>query len=266
MERAPSSVRPSHELRFPLRRRGYDPFAVDELVDRLTGELDELRARLSPMTLPAPVVPDAAAGRVLALAQHTADAAIADAQHQADVIVATANAHAGMLAADAERRSNKTIDEAEAWAAQLLTQAEETTRRLTSDAERLLDEARRSAQHAEARAQARAAQLVADAESEARRHFESRRERLLAELAEMQVTRQRLLDDIAALDSHVRAQRDRVARDAHRLLALVTGDDTFLAEPMPEISGATADAGGAGPVDEDVLDLRDLARDPELPA
>ena len=51
---------------------------------------------------------------------------------------------------------------------------------------------------------------AADAESEARRAQEEAREKVLAELNDLEAARDQLKADVSVLDKHVEAQRDRV--------------------------------------------------------
>jgi DivIVA domain-containing protein len=103
----------------------------------------------------------------------------------------------------AQRTADAAIKEAEEQAARTLSSAQDQAARMLADAQ-------------EATARARA-----EAETEARRAQEEARTRVLAELGELESSRDRLQADVSALERHLEEQRERVrfsARELQRLL------------------------------------------------
>jgi hypothetical protein len=124
--------------------------------------------------------------RTLVLAQRTADAAVAE-----------ANETAAQTVAESEARASRTIADAEAHAAV----------------------------------------LRAEAEAEVRRVIESTRAPLVEEIKELERTRNFLRDDIELLENHLTAQRERLRAQLAEIQGLLDEPTMLHSEPTPETSG-----------------------------
>jgi hypothetical protein len=84
--------------------------------------------------------------------------------------------------------------------------------------------------------------LRAEAEAEARRVIESTRAPLLEEISELERVRNFLRDDIALLEGHLDAQRERLRAQINQLSSLLDEPDMLRADATPETSGVEPEA------------------------
>jgi DivIVA domain-containing protein len=124
----------------------------------------------------------------------------------------------------AQRTADAAIKEAEEQAARTLSSAQDQSARMLADA------------------QEAAARAKAEAESDARRAQEDARARVLAELRELETSRDQVRSDVDALERHLGEQRDRVRFATSELQRLL--DDPAALEPTdaPVVSEAAAPA------------------------
>jgi len=227
------------------RGKGYDPTEVDDFLDRaaamaskvevqLTQALEQAKAggsapqpqvdieaeverRLAERVASAPSIPseDETAEQVrrtIVMAQRTSDAAIAEAREDAAKIVAAASAQAETLVADAEARSATLRAETDEYV--------DTTR----------------------------AEVDAEAASERR----EARQRLAAEIAELEGSRESLRSDVNVLERHVEEQRSQLGSTLAELQLILDDPSGFRLAPAPAL---------VDPVLPDFSDLDDAPAD-----
>jgi cell division initiation protein len=220
------------EIEFHERWRGYDPDEVDAYVDRVAkvaavahGRLAELHERV-----------ESAEGRrngsgeaeetltrTLVLAQRTADAAIAEAREEAERTTTDAAASAQAILSAAEAEAQISLRNSQAEAAATIKDAEDRAALLLAEAET----DRR--------------QIVAEAESRAAEAATAERERLAAEVAELQQYRAFLADDIEILERHLTEERHQLTASLSALTDLLESPEAFRAGRVPQISGVEID-------------------------
>lgn len=239
------------EIEFHERLRGYDPDEVDAYVDRiaraasvLRGRLIELQQRVEAAEGRAGSGPSAAATeseetltRTLVLAQRTADAAIAEAREEADRMTSDAATSAQAIVSAAEADAQATLREAQAEAAATIREAEDRAGRVLAEAET----DRRT--------------MLAEAESQAAHAAAGERDRLAAEVAELQEYRAFLADDIGILERHLTDQRHKLTASVAALHELLETPEAFRPAQPPETSGVEVDPERLTPVE--ATDLTD---------
>jgi DivIVA domain-containing protein len=201
------------------KRNGYNTQDVDEFIEQVKVEYGHHEAALREVRQRA----EAAEARVADAERRAMDAAErAEASSDADETLKR-------TLVLAQRTADAAIKEAEEQASRTLTSAQDQAARLLADAQ-------------EASARARA-----EAETEARLAQEEARTRVLAELRELEASRDQLHTDVDTLERHLEEQRDRVrqtTRELQRLLddpaALREVDmpvlaDVVVPEPSPEV-------------------------------
>lgn len=225
------------------RGKGYDPTEVDDFLDRaaamagkvevqLTQALEKAKAggggggepvpevdieaeverRVAERLAQAPSGPseDESAEevrRTLVMAQRTADAAVREAREDAEKILSAANEQAAALVADAEARSEALTTEADQY---------RTTTREAVDAEAATE--RRAA-----------------------------RQRLAAEIGELEGLRETLRSDVSVLERHVEEQRSQLGSTLAELQQILDDPSGFRMAPAPALA------------DPDLPDFSDLA-------
>lgn len=218
------------------RGKGYDPTEVDDFLDRaaamagkvevqLTQALEkansveggapvvtgvpeadveaEVERRVAERLAASPAGPSEEESaeevrRTIVMAQRTADAAVREAREDADKILAAANERATTLVADAEARAAALTSEAEAHAS-----------------------SSREAVDAEASAERRAA-----------------RQRLAAEISELEGLREGLRTDVGVLERHVEEQRSQLGSTLAELQQILDDPSGFRMAPPPALSDA----------------------------
>jgi len=200
-----------HDVEFrEAKRGGYNTQDVDDFLERLAVGLERQEAQV----------------REALQRLEAADARVADAERRA--AQAEQRASEGSDADDtlrrtlvlAQRTADAAIREAEEEAARTLSSAQE-------EADRLLTEAR------EASVRARA-----EAEDEARRAHEDARARVLAEMRELEGTRDDLRHDVDLLEHHLDEQRERLRQAAETLQQLLEDPSALAPVEPPALSGA----------------------------
>ncbi len=208
-----------HDIEFNERFRGYDVDEVDAYVDRVAkaaalvqGRIAELQDRVAAAeSRPASAgsateagesADDGELGRVLLLAQRTADAAIEEANAEASTIREQASADAEQVRREADDHASLVLAEAE------------TDRR----------------------------RMVAEAEAAAESAASQERDRLAAEVAELERYRSFLGDDISILEEHLADARLSLAASVSALTDLIDRPESFRTTAMPATSGVEAPA------------------------
>jgi cell division initiation protein len=198
MDVSPKTLR---EVEFREKMRGYHPEDVDQFLERVAAGIEVLQDRLRQAIERAQRAEQAAteAGgnddalrRTLLLAQRTADLAVQEGREQAARIVAAAEQQFQAKLTDAEQRAQSMVSEAEHRAQSTL-----------GDAER------------------RANSMVSEAEQNARRGHEDALIEVRAELARLEVTRQRVQTDIDAMSRWVGEHRSALRSALEEALARV---------------------------------------------
>jgi DivIVA domain-containing protein len=211
MDVSPKTLR---EVEFREKMRGYHPEDVDQFLERVAAGIEVLQDRLRQSIERAQRAEQAAteAGgnddalrRTLLLAQRTADLAVQEGREQAARIVAAAEQQFQAKLSDAEQRVQATISEAE-----------------------------QRAQAALAEAERRAGSMVSEAEHNARRGHEDAIVEVRAELAKLEVTRQRVQMDIDAMTRWVSEHRNALRNALEEALTRVEQIDVS----PPPASGA----------------------------
>ncbi len=222
------------EIEFHERWRGYDPDEVDAYVDRVAkaaavvhGRLTELHERVESAEARggggAIGEAEETLTRTLVLAQRTADAAIAEAREAADQMTADAAASAQAVLSAAEAEAQVTLRGAQAEASATLKEAEDRAARVLAEAET----DRRT--------------MLAEAERSAAEAASTERERLAAEVAELQQYRAFLADDIEILERHLTEERHQLTVSLSALTDLLELPEAFRTRPVPETSGVEVD-------------------------
>jgi cell division septum initiation protein DivIVA len=212
------------------RGKGYDPTEVQDFIDKAAAMAAKVEVQLtqameqakgaggaSPADIEAEVerrvaehvaqLPPPAAGpsedetaeqvrRTIVMAQRTADAAIAEAREDADKIVAAAREQAEALVGDAQAHAEAQRAETDAYVA--------STR--------------------------------ADVEAEAARERRDARQRLAAEIGELEGVREMLRADVSILERHVEEQRSQLGSTLAELQQILDDPSGFRMAPAPALA------------------------------
>ncbi|MET0727705.1 MAG: DivIVA domain-containing protein [Acidimicrobiales bacterium] len=202
-----------HDVEFrEAKRGGYNTQDVDEFLERLAVGLERQEG----------LVADARE-RIEA-----AEARVADAERRAAQAEERASESSDMddtlkrTLVLAQRTADAAIREAEEEAAKTLGSAQEQASRMLADA-----------QNATARARS-------EGEEEARRAHRDARERVLAEMHQLEVARDQLRTDVEVLDRHLDEQRERLRHSVGALQALLDDPAALRPAEAPEVSDVTA--------------------------
>lgn len=222
MDVSPKTLR---EVEFREKMRGYHPEDVDQFLERVAAGIEVLQDRLRQAIERAQRAEQAAteAGgnddalrRTLLLAQRTADLAVQEGREQAARIVAAA-----------EQQAHSTLTESEQRAQTMLSEAEQSVHAMAADAEQ-------RAQSILADSERRAQSMVSEAEHHARRGHEDTLVEVRADLARLEVTRQRLQMDIDAMTSWIGDHRAHLRTALEEALSRV---DQITTSPPPATGG-----------------------------
>jgi cell division initiation protein len=187
MDVSPKTLR---EVEFREKMRGYHPEDVDQFLERVAAGIEVLQDRLRQAIERAQRAEQAAteAGgnddalrRTLLLAQRTADLAVQEAREQAARLIASAEQQAQALLGDAEQRVHALVGDAEQRAQAVLSDSEH-----------------------------RSQSMLNEAEQRARRGHDDALVEVRAELAKLEVTRQRLQMDVDAMTRWVAEHRGQL--------------------------------------------------------
>lgn len=242
------------EIEFHERLRGYDPDEVDAYVDRVARAAAVLRGRLIELQERVDAAESRSHGaglsiggseaeetltRTLVLAQRTADAAIAEAREESDRMTADAATSAQAIVSAAEADAQVTLREAQAEAAATIRDGEDRAGLVLAEAET----DRRT--------------MLAEAEALALQAASGERDRLAAEVAELQDYRAFLADDIEILERHLTDERHQLTASLSALTDLLESPDAFRSSRPPATSGVEVDAGRLEPVGDTFAGLID---------
>jgi DivIVA domain-containing protein len=218
------------EVSFPVTVRGYDRGAVDAYIERVSGEIAELKARASP---------PAAVGH-----------ALEGAEEKVQGLLHAAREAAGEITASAQGEAEESSARAKAEAAELIVHTSAEAERVRVEADELAAKARMEADAAVATAQAEAEEMLADASAEARNS-------LTRAQAEADERLQRLREELAALrreaDARMReiqAESERDWKDRQELLGTIRRMAAGLVEVANAAAAPSSPPEAAEPDDE----------------
>ncbi len=221
------------DIAFNERFRGYDVAEVDAYIDRVAKAAALVQGRIAELQR-----------RAEAAEAHTAGSS------GADPVEAGEESLTKMLLL-AQRTADAAIDEAQAEAAEIRRQADDHASLVVAEAE---TDRRR---------------MLAEAEAAVEESVRTERERVVAEVAELERYRAFLTDDIAILEQHLEQARDALGVSAAALQHLLDDPEQFRLPAMPATSGvvAPADVGTstetvAEPVVIEAVGSSDLAPEP----
>jgi DivIVA domain-containing protein len=199
-----------HDVEFrEAKRGGYSTQDVDEFLERLAvaverqdAQLREARARVA-----------AAENRLAEAERRTEEAELRSVGGGGD-----ADETLKRTLVLAQRTADAAIREAEERAARLVASAEDESARMLADAHDAT------------------ARVHAEAEEEARRAHHEARSRVLAELQELEGSRELLRADVELLERHIEVQRERLRLAIHSLHAIVEDPSALGEVALPELS------------------------------
>ncbi|NDH96016.1 MAG: DivIVA domain-containing protein [Actinobacteria bacterium] len=194
------------DIAFNERFRGYDVAEVDAYIDRVARAAALVQGRIAEL-------------------QRRAEAAEAHATGSsgADPVETGEESLTKMLLL-AQRTADAAIDEAQAEAAEIRRQADDHASLVVAEAE---TDRRR---------------MLAEAEAAVEESVRTERERVVAEVAELERYRAFLTDDIAMLEQHLEQARDALGASAAALQHLLDDPEQFRLPTMPATSGVVAPA------------------------
>jgi cell division initiation protein len=193
-----------HEAEFrEARRGGYDTRDVDEFLERIAVGVQSLHDRLRQ------ALERAEAAEARLASPQAAPARSAESEDLDETLKRTL-----VLA---QRTADAAIREAEELAAQTVATARDEADRLSSEARQISDQLRQSA------------------EEEARRGADEARHRAIAEVTELNSSRDVLRRDVDALTLHIDQQRRRLRLAADSLQRLLDDPAVLREAPVPEL-------------------------------
>ena len=200
------------DIAFNERFRGYDVAEVDAYIDRVAKAAALVQGRIAELQR-----------RAEAAEAHTTGSS------DADPVEAGEESLTKMLVL-AQRTADAAIDEAQAEAAEILRQADDHASLVVAEAE---TDRRR---------------MLAEAEAAVEESVRTERERVAAEVAELERYRAFLTDDIAILERHLEQARNVLGESAAALQHVLDDPEQFRLPAMPATSGVVAPAEIADPV------------------
>jgi DivIVA domain-containing protein len=199
---------------FREAKRGYNTQEVDEFIEQVKIEYGRHEALLRDArqrSVAAESRATEAERRAAAEAERAASSSDADDTLKRTLVLAQRTADAAIK--EAEEQADRTLSSAQDQAARMLADAQEAT-----------------------------ARARAEAETEARRAQEEARARVLAELHELEGTRDRLRNDVDALEKHIDDQRERVRVSTRELQRLLDDPASLRPAELPVISEVAVSA------------------------
>lgn len=203
------------DIAFNERFRGYDVAEVDAYIDRVAKAAALVQGRIAELQR-----------RAEAAEAHTSGSS------GADPVEAGEESLTKMLVL-AQRTADAAIDEAQAEAAEIRRQADDHASLVVAEAE---TDRRR---------------MLAEAEAAVEESVRTERERVGAEVAELERYRAFLTDDIAILERHLEQARNALGASAAALQHLLDDPEQFRLPVMPATSGVVAPADIETPEDTD---------------
>lgn len=202
------------------RGKGYDVTEVDEFLDRAAAEAGKVESELT---------------RAIEKARRAeaAEAAAADLEGEIERRVAERLAATPPPASPSEE---ETAEEVRRTLVLAQRTADAAIKEAREDAEKMLSAAREESETLVADAQARAAALIADAEAEAARERREARQRLAAEIGELEGVRESLRTDVNVLERHVEEQRTQLGSTLAELQQILDDPSGFRLAPAPALN------------------------------
>jgi DivIVA domain-containing protein len=203
-----------------------------------------------PVAAPAPapvvatgeVVTEDAVGKVLVIAQRTADQLVSDAREQAHSIVSDAEAAASTIRGEADQYAMKVTVDADAYASKTTTDADDYVARISGEVEEEVVSKRSAAESMAlaltSDAESKAAALRSELETLAQRDAEQIRQSALAEKGRLQLERQTLEAELVEVRRQVESSRAAARSLGHRLIAVAESSDPDLADAGIDITDA----------------------------
>jgi DivIVA domain-containing protein len=232
------------------RGKGYDPTEVDDFLDRAAAMAGKVEVQLTQALEAAKAAESAGGGPAPAAAP---DPAALEAEVDARVAARLAELEASRAAASedeagqssrlllmAQRTADDTVAAAKAEADDLVTSAREQAGATVAEAQESATAMRTEAEELLARAQA-------EVEVEAAKERREARQRLAAEIAELEGVREALRSDVNVLERHVEEQRSQLGSTLAELQQILDDPSGFRMAPPPAL------------VDPEVPDLSDVA-------
>jgi DivIVA domain-containing protein len=221
-----------HDVEFrEAKRGGYNTQDVDEFLERLAVGLERQEASVKEVRQRLEVAEARAAEaerRALQAEQAASDTSATDETLKRTLVLA-------------QRTADAAIREAEEQAARTLSSAQEQASQLLAEAQDVAERAR------------------AEAEDEVRRAHEEARTRVLGEMRDLEVARDRLRSDVGLLERYLDEQRERVRRTLHELQRMLDDPESLREVELPVVSEVHA------PVDPPAAYVDPMA-EPEHPA
>ena len=214
------------DIAFNERFRGYDVAEVDAYIDRVAKAAALVQGRIAELQR-----------RAEAAEAHTTGSS------DADPVEAGEESLTKMLVL-AQRTADAAIDEAQAEAAEIRRQADDHASLVVAEAE---TDRRR---------------MLAEAEAAVEESVRTERERVTAEVAELERYRAFLTDDIAILERHLEQARNVLGESAAALQHVLDDPEQFRLPAMPATSGVVAPAEIADPVVIEAVDSSASAPEP----
>jgi DivIVA domain-containing protein len=225
------------------RGKGYDVTEVDEFLDRAAAEAGKVESELTKAI-------------EQARRAEAAEAAAADVEAEIERRVAERLAATPPPSSPSE---DETAEEVRRTLVLAQRTADAAIKEAREDAEKMVTAAREESETLVADAQARAAALIADAEAEAARERREARQRLAAEIGELEGVRESLRSDVNVLERHVEEQRTQLGSTLAELQQILDDPSGFRMAPAPALND---------PALPDFSDLAEPEREaePEAPA
>lgn len=202
-----------HDVEFrEAKRGGYNTQDVDEFLERLAVGLERQEASVKEVRQRLEVAEARAAEaerRAVQAEQAASDTSASDETLKRTLVLA-------------QRTADAAIREAEEQAARTLSSAQEQASQMLAEAEDVAGRAR------------------AEAEDEARRAQEEARTRVLGEMRDLEVARDRLREDVGMLERYLDEQRERVRTTLHDLQRMLDDPGSLREVELPVVSGVHA--------------------------
>lgn len=205
------------------RKGGYDQGEVDEFLDRAVAMATKVEAKLTETLAQAPAAPAAATP-----AGPSAAEVEAEVERRVAARLAESPAPTGPSEQQVAEEVSRTIVLAQRTADAVTAEARE-------DAAKLVAEATERAQEIDAEAAARAASARADLEAATAADRAAARERLAAEIGELESVREALRSDATVLERHVEEQRSQLRSTLGELQRLLDDPAGFRLAPAPAL-------------------------------
>jgi DivIVA domain-containing protein len=247
------------EIDFRIAVRGYDRHEVDDFLERVAVAVGQLQSQLTKAVARARSaearLAEIEAGGTAAATEGDAAGVAREAEESAVGVPATD------VAERAEESGSGPVPKAPPSAPVPVIGGDDA---LNEELRRTLVLAQRTADTAIREAHEEAREILEQANDEARRnreaaeaaHAKAREEahgRLVAEIRELEATRESMRSDTVVLERHLGTERARVRETIQVLRRLVEDPESFRTAPTPELSGATTPAAlGAAPPASDV--------------